>query len=145
MINVSDNLKNAVLNEEMPKRLEVSVTDVDNLQLLNWYATEYHGSNWYELNIPPNNSYSNLLNLFKFDVEGAINYDYVNQAEWIGVSFDLIIEDVDPDSSNRFYIGLGNLQESGEITITTYSTYSLSYFSIFSSASAIRFITRVTN
>ena len=128
MIQVSSELKNAVITEQKPKNMSVTITQTDNLKLLNWYATEYHGSNWYNLDISPG-SYTTLLNLFKFDVDGAINYDYANQAEWVGVSFDLLISDIDPDSYESFRVrllenrdGVSESTTSGTNLLSDYAT-----------------------
>lgn len=122
MINVSDELKSAVINEEMPKQMNVVVTNVENLQLINWYTTDRSGAwRWYELDINPGN-YVTLQNFFKFDEEGAINYDYVEQARFVGISFDLIIENVDPDSSESFLFEIG-YERNGLAVNNTYGSY----------------------
>lgn len=119
MINVSDELKSAVINEEMSKRMNVVVTNVENLQLINWYTTDRSGAwRWYELDINPGN-YVTLQNFFKFDEEGAINYDYVEQATNVGISYDLLIENIDPDSATLFDIELGYYRD-GVLTSTMY-------------------------
>lgn len=124
MINVTEELKQAVINEVMPKQMEVTITNTDNLKLLNWYAEEYHGYRYYDLDIPPG-YYTTLLNFAKFDVDGAINYDYVNQAEWIGFSFDLEVSDIDPDSSGT--LAFRYLYTAyGEAIATTFATIYLS-------------------
>lgn len=123
MINVSDELKNAVINEEMSKSMNVVVTNVENLQLINWYTTDRSGAyRWQELNLAPNTYYQVSDLFFKFDEEGAIDYDYVQQARFVGVSFDLIIENVDPDSSESFSF-LIDFYRNGIDTSVTYGPY----------------------
>lgn len=120
MINVSEELKSAVIHEVMPKQMEVTITNTDNLKLLNWYAEEYHGWRYYDLDLAPGDI-TTLLNFTKFDVDGAINYDYVNQAEYIGLSFDLEVSDIDPDSSGTLAFRLA-YNSYGESLITTFPT-----------------------
>lgn len=126
MINVSDELKNAVIKERMPKRMEVTVTQTDNLPLLNWYAEEYHGSNWYDIDVAPG-AKTYFLNLFKFEVEGAINYDYVPQADYVGISCDVLISNIDPNSSQdahfQFWFDRAETSATSDFSTFSLSTY----------------------
>lgn len=124
MINVTDELKEAVITEAMPKKMEVTITNTDNLQVLNWYSEEYHGSRYYDLDLAPGDS-TKLLNFFRFDVEGAINYDYVDQADWVGISYDLEVSNIDPDSSGSFAPRLVYYSH-GQLVNSTFGTIYLS-------------------
>ena len=79
MIQVSSELKNAVITEQKPKNMSVTITNTANLKVLNWYTEEITGDVVYELNIPPLTQWT-YYTWFKFRVDGAIDYDYMPQA-----------------------------------------------------------------
>ena len=54
MINVSDNLKNDVINEAMPKQMSVTITNTSNLKVLNWYTEEVTGNWQADITVNPN-------------------------------------------------------------------------------------------
>ena len=113
MINVSDNLKIDVINEAMPKQMSVTITNTANLKVLNWYVEENTYILDWELDIAPNSRWS-VYNFFKFRVDGAINYDYVNQASTIGVRYEVKIDEVDPNSSENVRFDLVCYKTDGQ-------------------------------
>lgn len=83
MINVSDELKSAVINEEMPKTLTISTSD-RSLDKLNWLSTPVSAG--MSVNYTPQ-SYPNGINVSSFFRDSGVVYDYFSYANWLVLSF----------------------------------------------------------
>lgn len=125
MIQVSSELKNAVITEQKPKNMSVTITNTANLKVLNWYTEEITGDVVYELDIPPLTAWY-YRNWFKFRVDGAIDYDYKSQATRLGVSFDLKFEDI--TTGDTFRPRLGWLDNQGNYVEVGYGPFAVSNY-----------------
>lgn len=125
MIQVSSELKNAVITEQKPKNMSVTITNTANLKVLNWYTEEITGDVVYELDIPPLTNWT-YYGWFKFRVDGAIDYDYLPQATRIGLSLDIKFADI--VTGENFRWKLGYIDKHGNSVEVTSSVYAVSSY-----------------
>ncbi|MBO4543384.1 MAG: hypothetical protein J5725_09430, partial [Bacteroidales bacterium] len=105
MIPVSNNLKNAVINEEMPKTLTVESILDEQLPLLNWYKTDtppYEQTSSHHEGTLPSGSYSLSIYNDLLSVDD-INYDFIDSEKYTTfvVSVQVLISSISGDLSSR--------------------------------------------
>lgn len=126
MIPVSDELKQAVIHEVMPKNvvLDLGYRDIEGF---NWYDEEYTPLPQYSTTISHGVSV-NLDNFSKFKPsDGKVDYTYIKDRKWACFSFECKMNRIYSDS--KFFFRTSHRRENGSYYTTDSSMFDFSDFS----------------